>query len=589
MKFIFAAWKDFPRHIWYFVACNIFLAILANIFTAAWAWQRRRDARNGISPQVEEEVPCTTGKRSWRNLPAALLTGWRILVYRRRIPHVRMYVLELILTVIYMIALMIYTHVYITEYPGYYVVDWANDAGYIAAGQFPLATALAMKNGGMQILTGMSHEKLNLMHRVVSRAAFLLMWMHGFGWVGYEASYIVSATWIICGLVAGITFSIVFIVAWAPIRRRLYEWFVLIHNVLILCPQYIIACFVVWGFDRLVRWTRYTLLSNFFSKNSCRAHCELIDSDTIRVTTTRTFLIPLSWKYPSFLPGSAWQAGQHFFLAFPTLGPLESHPMTIANIPESEGRDQEIIWIVRTREGLTRRLKNWLIEKGGQGDIPLMLDGPYGAPDDITPYRTCIFIGGGSGVTYTMSRLRGLLKDVNSGKACARRIVWIWVIRDRVHLNWLPTELTKALTAVPSNIEFTAQVYVTAPSTPADAELSSPTSEISSMHTLHKREDSEDVEKCANTDAEKCSSEVSDCAVFTSIDGLEILSGRPDVAKILEETIATCPGPVSVDMSGPEALVATVRRALSSPWASASAVLRGEAPVIQLNVEDFTM
>ena len=38
----------------------------------------------------------------------------------------------------------------VTEYPGYYVVDWANDAGYIAAGQFPLATALAMKNGGMQ-------------------------------------------------------------------------------------------------------------------------------------------------------------------------------------------------------------------------------------------------------------------------------------------------------------------------------------------------------------------------------------------------------------------------------------------------------
>ena len=67
------------------------------------------------------------------------------------------------------------------------------------------------------------------------------------------------------------------------------------------------------------------------------------------------------------------------------------------------------------------------------------------------------------------------------------------------------------------------------------------------MHTLHKREDSEDVEKCANTDAEKCSSEVADSAVFTSIDGLEILSGRPDVAKILEETIATCPGPVSVD------------------------------------------
>lgn len=160
------------------------------------------------------------------------------------------------------------------------------------------------------------------------------------------------------------------------------------------CEAYIWASFVVWGFDRLCRWIRYTLLSNVFSKHSCRAYCELLDADTIRISTRRTFLIPVSWKYPSFLPGSAWQAGQHYFLAFPTMGLIESHPMTIANIPENEGKDQDMVWIVRTREGLTRRLKNWLEKQGGVGEIPLMLDGPYGAPDDLTPYNTCIFLAG---------------------------------------------------------------------------------------------------------------------------------------------------------------------------------------------------
>ncbi|KAF7795512.1 hypothetical protein EIP86_006674 [Pleurotus ostreatoroseus] len=477
-----------------------------------------------------------------------------------------MYVLELILTIIYMIALMIYEHVYITKYPNYLVVDWANDAGFIAAGQFPLATTLAMKNGALQMLTGMSHEKLNLMHRVVARATFLLTWMHGFGWVGYEAHYIVAKPWIIYGLVAGITFSIVFFMAWEPFRKRFYEYFVLSHNIFILltivftylhcvpvdCAGYIWACFVVWGFDRACRWIRYTLLSNFFSKNSCRAHCELIDDDTIRVTTKRTFYMPLSWKYPSLLPGAPWQGGQHCFLAFPTIGPLESHPMTIATIPEGDGRDQKMMWIMRTRKGLTRRLKHWLEKQGGNGDIPLMLDGPYGAPQDLTPYATAIFLA--------------------------------------VHLNWIQDELSKALTSLPTNIQFTAHVYITGPSSSTDTGPQTPTSEVSSLHSLPKKTVSEDGDRdmCAYTDPEKCTSDASGVGEL-HLEGLQIYSGRPDLPKIIEETVLKCPGPVSVDVSGPTPFVASVRQALSSPWASASAVFKGMAPVIELNVEDFTM
>ena len=52
--------------------------------------------------------------------------------------------------------------------------------------------------------------------------------------VGHEAHYIVAKPWIIYGLVAGITFSIVFFMAWEPFRKRFYEYFVLSHNIFIL-------------------------------------------------------------------------------------------------------------------------------------------------------------------------------------------------------------------------------------------------------------------------------------------------------------------------------------------------------------------
>lgn len=117
-----------------------------------------------------------------------------------------------------------------------------------------------------------------------------------------------------------------------------------------------------------------------------------------------------------------------------------------------------------------------------------------------------------------------------------------------VHINWLQTELMKALTSVPTTIEFTAQIYITAPSTSAAAIKQSASSEESSLHTLHKTDDPEDPDqdKCANSDPEKCSSDASGAAPV-SIEGVEIFNGRPDLGKILEETIVSRVGPVSVD------------------------------------------
>ena len=97
-------------------------------------------------------------------------------------------------------------------------------------------------------------------------------------------------------------------------------------------------------------------------------------------------------RVPSVTGG--WRAGQHCFACFPTLGPLESHPFSIANVADAAAAHQKLVWIVRTRGGLTRRLRDLAEAGSGVATVPLLLDGPYGAPADITPFSTCVFIAG---------------------------------------------------------------------------------------------------------------------------------------------------------------------------------------------------
>ena len=81
-------------------------------------------------------------------------------------------------------------------------------------------------------------------------------------------------------------------------------------------------------------------------------------------------------------------------LAFPTLSPFQSHPFTIVNLPEGDENSKKMVWIIRARDGFTKRLKEYANVKDGVATAPVFLDGPYGAPPDITPFSTCVFIGG---------------------------------------------------------------------------------------------------------------------------------------------------------------------------------------------------
>lgn len=148
----------------------------------------------------------------------------------------------------------------------------------------------------------------------------------------------------------------------------------------------------MWGFDRICRAIRHLVL-DVVSKpkvGPADATIELLTHDSLRLKVRRN--VPLGWR-----------AGQHCFLTVPSVSrwPLEAHPFSIASLPEKPADDalprrsdeeDELVFIVRARNGMTKRLQTLALQ--GAARIPVYLDGPYGNPPDLTPYVTSVLIAG---------------------------------------------------------------------------------------------------------------------------------------------------------------------------------------------------
>jgi ferric-chelate reductase len=142
---------------------------------------------------------------------------------------------------------------------------------------------------------------------------------------------------------------------------------------------------MLWALDRSLRLARILYNNRFWSrKNPDHTHAtvELLSEDTVRLTLRRRF---------------TWIPGQHAYVILPSIStlPTESHPFTIASIPETHGdnKDRTVVFLIRGRSGLTQRLRDHAI-RNGANSVPALLDGPYGYPPDLRPFTTCILISG---------------------------------------------------------------------------------------------------------------------------------------------------------------------------------------------------
>lgn len=346
--------------------------------------------------------------------------------------------------------------------------------GPIALAQLPLIFILAGKKNIIGYLIGSSYERLSWLHRWTARSLFLTTTIHMSywlrGWARYEyIAYKIRTDEITQrGLAAWCILLWIVLSSFAPIRRWNYELFILQHLVTVAgfaaaVYLHIPDRFRVWvwvpiGFaiaDRVVRFLSvvYINLSVFHPKNNqsrfwaCQATFEPVGSDMTRIIIRN--------------PPIGWSPGQHVFLSCHSVAPLQSHPFTIASIPQ----DDRMEFLVQSKSGGTRRFFNHAQKHCG---LPLAKDdaskthvaavameGPYGYLRPLPQFDSVVFIAGGCGSTFTVPLLRDLvlsckpLKEKRTSPkvfetptgAATRSIRFVWVVKSRQQFEWFAAQL----------------------------------------------------------------------------------------------------------------------------------------------------
>ncbi|VDC02562.1 unnamed protein product [Peniophora sp. CBMAI 1063] len=565
---------EYPIQVWYLNLSVLALATVINGVTIAWTKLSPRFFPRGGSTR-QDAVAVS-------RVPAALLAGWRILAFRWRVPLgslVDASLFEAFVVCVYMAALLIWEFVHTNNLAPAF---WSNRAAHIAAAQLPLMPALSAKNNVIGLLTGISHERLNVLHRAAGRCIYVLVWIHFWGrWkIGfYGPDDIPHMPWQQVGAVSGAAYSLIIILSLRPFRRWSYEIFYFTHVVMVIVfiiascihtttpgfNYYVWPVWVVWGFERIVRGFRY-LVINFIlaprSSTPSSAALSLITPDTLCVTLTRR--MPLGWK-----------PGQHAFLAFPRISsfPLESHPFSIANIPKrGSGSEQELMFMIRARDGVTGRMLRAAAARPN-GQVSVQIDAPYGMPTDLAPYRTSVLVAGGTGVSYTLPLLLDVIQRSADGKTRTKRVRFVWAVRSEAYLNWIAPYLRDTVSSCPSDLSLEINLFVT--DSPSDA------GSMEEKRSLPELAVGEDLE--AGGGLTKGSP--ANPALAQMGDILNSIKGRPDVNHIISEEISRGQGPVAVEVSGPHSLVDAARSSVSSVQEIID-VLKG-GPTVNFHAEVF--
>lgn len=371
--------------------------------------------------------------------------------------------------------------------------------GFVSLAQLPLIFLLAGKNNIIGFLIGSSYERLNWLHRWTARILFLTVTIHmGFwfiGWARYD--YILhkmkedritkrgfSAWCILLWIVLS---------SFAPIRRWNYEFFVIQHVVTF--AGFIAAVYLhvpaevklwVWIpiglviFDRLARalLVLYANLSVFHLKRyregfwACKATFEPLGSDMTRIVISN--------------PPITWSVGQHVLLSCHSIAPLQSHPFTVASIPQ----DGTMEFLVKSKSGGTKRffkhaqkhqgLPLTKADTSASHKASVVIEGPYGAIRPLRQFDSLFLIAGSSGATFTVPLMRDVVaswKAADSHRsqsllryppgAVTRYIRFIWVIKSRDQLSWFSVQLATVAQDVEQlkrdghDLEIEMSIYIT--------------------------------------------------------------------------------------------------------------------------------
>ncbi|KAF8575567.1 hypothetical protein K439DRAFT_1398065 [Ramaria rubella] len=621
---------EYPKQIWLLFASFIGLLTLFHIGALLLSWRHKRNAQSYRALPNEENFgneyarSSSNTKASFRRIPSALATAFRIVAYRMPFPsgggHT-LNVAEITISVGYIIALFTWEFINCMNVTTGVQLDvsyWANRAGDIVATNLPLLVLLAGKNNIISLLTGISYEKLNILHRVAARICLILVWVHFGGRVtiGLHKDTAITNLWVQIGIATATAYTLLVLISIRPLRSRFYEAFFYSHFMLVLLivigsffhirgargfTPYLTPTLILWILDRALRLFRvlwYNRSRSTSASLDATSSVELLSPTMVRLTLKRHM---------------TWRAGQNVFITMPAVSslPFEAHPFTIATIPRhpsvsdtpnAQGfrshsdqddscdlssynepppsqRVNELVFYVRMREGFTKRLRD-IVERestdGGRVRLSTYIDGPYGSPPDLNAYDSVILIAGGSGISYILPLLQDIVRNSQQGKSACRSVLFIWATRDRGDFSWIWDTIQESLGGTPSSLRLRFRLHVT--------QTRSDTLDNEPKHP-------EDASGTADPDLPSSSSDSDASGDHDQLlhdDRISIVEARPRMRAILEKELdgVRGTGTISVNVAGPVGLAADVREALRFELLGPQAILKG-APDVTLHVETY--
>ncbi|KAG1834099.1 ferric reductase NAD binding domain-containing protein [Suillus variegatus] len=590
---------SYPQQVWIYI--GIFLFVVG--FFQWGSHIHSKFARRTHHESDEETAPIHNiqYKFSLRRIPLAFINFYRVVAFRWTLEIGKSYTLnmaEVLVTVTYIALLLAYAFINTTSVEGQKldVFYWSNRIAVLASSQFPIVTALGTKNNLVSLVTGISYDRLNYIHRMMARTCFMLLCIHGVGEVIYPSAQKTSNNdWVQAGTIALIAFAVVIVVSLRPVRSNVYELFFYVHFIGVLIflvaayfhtngifgSYWIWPSFMIWALDRFIRVVRLVVFNHSYfgfksGSGTMDATTEMLSEDIVRVRLRR----------PSHFH---WSPGQAAYLIMPSVStlPFEAHPFTIASFDSSllstaETEDQsgsgenhetqvlgssnslwkELVFLVNVHGGFTKKLKEVAATKG---TVKVFVDGPYGPSADLGSYDTSVLVAGGSGISYTLPVLLSVIEQVRKGKSSCKRVVFIWSIRQAGYVQWIEEALIKAVQLAPPSLTVSIRIFNTgSPTTTQSMEevsgLSNPTEKIVTF--------------------EQTSS------MLLSLRGVKMESGRSDLDALLKEEVSMASGRMSVSVCGSHGIARAVRHALRFPVSGPSSVLSG-GPSVTLFVESF--
>ncbi|KIY46543.1 hypothetical protein FISHEDRAFT_60309 [Fistulina hepatica ATCC 64428] len=415
----------------YFLAVTVFIAILMNVhfqFTARCSLKRAAGGKCAFQDKVYAVFRYLTYPR----LPTSVsrfITSW----YKApSLGPTLLLAAGFVFTTLYCFA-----DTYYYRPPFYGSSPLGLRSEWLAMAMLPFLIVFGQKISIIGILTGASHDKLQVFHQGVAGLHFYMSIVHTISmsiradrekgmanaWAtnsAYRTGFgaLVPLIWLCC--------------ASLPVfRKAAYEFFWWMHLAAIGSyfavlwyhvyeeldgPYYMYATFAVFAFGTLLRvgWMMYINLRNGVH----HARLQILPTGAVEIT------IPTRLN---------WAPGQHVFLRFLAVRPFDSHPFSIANFPAQDPAERTMRFVIRPQQGFTRALMKCASEHGNsERDFVVFLDGPFGeSARDLRSFDEVLLLAGGSGMAYIAPIFLDLARSMKSEETKSRvtKVSLVWTSR----------------------------------------------------------------------------------------------------------------------------------------------------------------